>query len=272
MNKKEIIVEKNKKLVTFLQDFGFSFADVNKMLRAKDVKVNGRSEKNNIMLSEGDVVTFFYSDQMLGKKFETVFESDNVLIVYKKAGIETAGANGLEGAISNVIAVHRLDRNTEGLVVFAKNEQTAEKLLSAFKNKMVQKFYLTEVVGDFDCKNMLFEAFLTKNSKDSFVKISDKPLLGSVKIQTKIDTLKHGSQSSVLKVELLTGKTHQIRAHLAFLGHPIIGDGKYGKNEDNKKFGQPHQVLACYKIAFDNVGIDEINGKTFERYPAWWNF
>ena len=272
MNKKEIIVEKNKKLVTILQDFGFSFADVNKMLRNKDVRINGKIEKGNPEVQAGSEVAFYYSDDMLEKKYQIVFESENVVIVYKSAGIETAGDSGLEKIISGAIAVHRLDRNTEGLVIFAKNSDAEEKLNTAFKNKLVHKFYVAEVVGDLSCSGKIFSAYLSKDSETSFVKISDKKVPNSTKIQTKITTIKHGSQSSLVCVELLTGKTHQIRAHLAFLGHAIIGDGKYGKNEDNKKFGQSRQKLACFKLEFEKIGIEELDGKTFEKKPKWWNF
>lgn len=272
MNKKEIIVEKSKKLVSVLQDFGFSFADVNKMLRNKDVKVNGKAERENKLLQSGDSLTFFYSDDMLEKKFDIVYENEDAVIVYKRAGVETAGENGLEGVIENAIAVHRLDRNTEGLVIFAKNTSSEEKLSKAFCGNLVHKFYVAEVVGDFDVKNQIFTAFLSKDAEKSIVKIFDKRVDGSVKVQTKVNCLKRGTQSSMVEVELLTGKTHQIRAHLSHLGHPIVGDGKYGKNADNKKFGVSRQKLACFKMVFDNVGIRGIDGKTFVKKPKWWQF
>lgn len=272
MNKKEIIVEKNRKLVDLIQDFGFSFVDVNKMLRAKDVRVDGKVEKGNPEVEAGRKVTFYYSDAMLEKKYQKVFESDNILIVYKSAGIETAGEMGLEKFIEGVIAVHRLDRNTEGLLVFAKNKTSEEKLKTAFKNKLVHKFYVAEVVGEMNCSNETFSAYLLKDKESSFVKISNKKVPNSMKIQTKVSTIKAGRESSFVCVELLTGKTHQIRAHLAYLGHPIIGDGKYGKNEDNKEFGVSRQKLACFKLEFDDVGIEELNGKSFEKKPNWWNF
>lgn len=269
MNKKEILVEKPKKVVEFLQDYGFSFADVSKMMRNKDVKVNGKAEKQNILLTGGDTITFFYDDSMLEKKYDVVFESQNVLIVYKKPGIETAGEKSLESAIKNVFAVHRLDRNTEGLVVFAKNQDTKEKLELAFKKHLVSKAYLAEVVGKFDSEGKIFEDYLVKDPEKAFVKIVPKKVDGAVKIQTKISTIKSGKESSLLEVELLTGKTHQIRAHLAYLGNAIIGDGKYGKNEDNKKFKATRQKLACVKLAFGNVGIKELDRKTFEKMPSW---
>jgi len=272
MNKKEIIVEKDKKLVNILQDFGFSFADVNKMLRNKDVKVNGKAEKTNVSVSAGSSVVFFFSDNMLEKKYETVFENDEVVIVYKKAGIETAGESGLEKVVPNAVAVHRLDRNTEGLVVFAKNQDAERKLLDAFKHKKVQKHYVAEVVGDFNANSQVFSAYLAKDSENAFVKIYDKQIDDGVKIQTKVNTIKHSKESSVVEVELLTGKTHQIRAHLAWLGHPIIGDGKYGKNEINKKFKSTRQKLACFKLVFEDIKIKGLDGKVFVKKPNWWNF
>ena len=83
-------------------------------------------------------------------------------------------------------------------------------------------------------------------------------------------TLKAGAESSLLEVELLTGKTHQIRAHLAFLGHPIIGDGKYGKNENNKKFNANRQKLACFRLKFDFLGIKELDFQEFVKFPKWY--
>lgn len=271
MNKKEIIVEKNKKLVNLLQDFGFSFADVNKMFRNKDVKVNGKAVKENVQVFAGDDVVFYYNDKMLEKKYEILFENEDVYVIYKSAGIESDGEKGLENLLKDAIAVHRLDRNTEGLMVFAKNQNSAKKLIEAFKKSKVHKFYLAEVVGNFKTEEKVFKAFLTKNSENSLVSISSNKKNGSVEILTSIKTIKSGEQSSLLKVELLTGKTHQIRAHLAFLGHPIIGDGKYGKNADNKKFQQNRQKLACFKLKFDFVDIEGLDFKQFEMKPKWCN-
>ena len=138
MNKKEIIVKKNQKISVLLQDFGFSFSEVNKILRAKDVKINGKSTKENVFVDVGDVVTVFYADDMIEKKYEKVYEDESVLIVYKKQGIETDGEKGLS-QILGVRAVHRLDRNTEGLVVYAKNDESEQKLLDSFKKHTVHK-------------------------------------------------------------------------------------------------------------------------------------
>ena len=267
MNKKEIIVEKDKKLVQIVQDFGFSFADVCKMLRNKDVKIDGKVTKENVTVSAGQVVTIFFDDAMLEKKFEKVFEDENVVIVYKFAGIETDGEKGLSKVLG-AIAVHRLDRNTEGLVIFAKNEKTANLLEKALKKRQIHKFYVAEVVGKLDVDKQ-FDAFLLKDSERAEVKIFDKAVKGALPISTKIKTIEAGEQTSFVEIELLTGRTHQIRAHLAFLGHAIVGDGKYGKNEINKKFRENRQKLACFRIKFDFVGIESLNFKEFEKYPKW---
>ena len=271
MIKKEIIVENDKKIVTLLQDYGFSFADVNKMMKNKDVKINSKPTKENVMVFVGDLVTVFYPDNMFSKKYEMVYDDDDCCVVYKYSGIETAGDKGLEAVIGNVIAVHRLDRNTEGLVVFAKNEIVEKRLLSAFKNHEVQKKYMAEVVGEFVCEKMIFKAFLKKDADNSLVEIFKNKVSGASEILTEVRTIKAGKQSSLLEVGLITGKTHQIRAHLAFLGHPILGDGKYGKNEINKKFGFKRQKLACFKLKFGFLGIKGLDFKEFVRYPEWYN-
>lgn len=269
MQKKEYIVEKSKKIVDLLQDFGFGFADANRILRAKDVKINGKATKNNELVQIGDVIVVYYPDDMLSKKYEIVFENDEVLIVYKNSGIETAGEKGLE-TLLGVIAVHRLDRNTEGLVLFAKKQDVAEKLNNAFKKNLVNKTYITEVVGECLLENKIYKAFLIKDSDKAEVRIVPRQEKGAVEILTKVKVVDKGVQTSVLEVGLITGKTHQIRAHLAYLGYPIVGDGKYGKNEINKKFGQKTQKLACFRLKFDYLGIDCLNNKEFVRFPKWY--
>lgn len=269
MLKKDIIVEKDKKLVNLLQDYGFSFADVNKMLRNKDVKINGKAIRDNVAVHVGELVTFYYSSDMLEKKYEILFEDEDVYIIYKSAGIEVEGERGLEKVLPNAIAVHRLDRNTEGVMVFAKNQIAEKKLVDAFKNHKVHKFYIAEVVGKFDVENQIFKDFLVKDSENSNVKIFNQKVKNSVQIETKVNTIKSGVESSLVEVELITGKTHQIRAHLAFLGHAIVGDGKYGRNEINKKFKQNRQKLACFRLKFDFVDLKGLNFKEFVKKPKW---
>ena len=260
MFKKVFNVSVSKKVTEALTELGFSYNEALKMLRLKDVRVNGVKINKDQTVSEEDEITIFYQEEP--KFYEMVFDGKDVLIVSKKAGIETEEL----AKLLKVYPVHRLDRNTEGLTVFAKTIDAQKLLERAFKNHTVRKFYLAEVVGSLRVDN-LFTAYLVKDAERSLVKVFDKKVANSKKIETKITTLKQTQESSLLKVEIIGGKTHQIRAHLAHLGHAIIGDGKYGKREDCKKFKCKHQKLFAYKLTFGDIGIDEIDGREFKVVP-----
>ncbi len=263
MLSKEIIVTKQQKLLNILVDSSFSYAAAQKMLRNKDVRVNGKVCKENVKLEVGDKVLCFYKDE--AKSFEVVFEDDECVIVNKFSNIETEG--GLDKML-NCYAVHRLDRNTEGLMVFAKTLDAKKKLEKAFRNHFIKKFYLAEVVGEFKVDEN-FKAYLLKYSEKSIVKIFPNKVKNAVEIETKVKTLKAGCESSLLEVEIVSGKTHQIRAHLAFLGHAIIGDGKYGRREDYKRFKEKRQKLFAYKLVFGDVGLAGLNCREFMIMPRW---
>lgn len=270
MEKKVFTARKNDKLANLLTGEGFSYNNACKMIRNKDVKVDGERVKDNIDVVFGSQITVFYSENSLEKKFETIYEDENIAILNKKAGIEVEGEQGLASQ-TGYLAVHRLDRNTSGLIVMAKNQIAKEVLLAAFKERNVEKKYLAEVVGKTNFDGKVQKAFLFKDNKTSFSKISDKKLKNSVEIASAFKTIKASPVSSIVECTLITGKTHQLRAHLAFLGHAIIGDGKYGKNEDNKKFKERWQKLHCYHIKFDHLKspLEYLNGKTFEKTPDW---
>ncbi len=271
MEKKVILTKKKDRILNILCGEGFSYNYASKLLRNKDVKIDGVRVKENIDVMVGSEITVFYSENGIAAKFEIVYQDENIYIISKKSGIEVEGKEGLEGQIKGAIAVHRLDRNTEGLLVMARNAMAKEVLLNAFKNRTIEKKYVAEVIGATNFKGEEYKAYLIKDSEKSAVKIISKPSHSAVEIITRFKTLKSTPASSVVECDLVTGKTHQIRAHLAYLGHPIIGDGKYGKNENNKKFKEKSQKLHCFYIKFNKLSspLDYLNNKIFTNYPEW---
>ena len=263
---KELVVENKyncKKLVPFLLDNfdGLCTNTIYKALRKKDIRINDIKVNSNVFLQTGDSVKIFISDEFLFKQnhcnFNKVYEDDNILIIDKPAEIEVTGSNSITSILKKQYAYiepcHRLDRNTTGLLIFAKSKDALDILLQKFKNREIEKHYKAMVYGIPNIKSQTLEADLFKDNKKALVYISDTPQKGYVKIVTSYKVLEKNIEKNycILDIQLHTGKTHQIRAHLAHIGYPIIGDGKYGINKINKQFGYKTQQLCSSYIKFN---------------------
>lgn len=270
MEKFEIKIKKNQKIRDFLLNYGFSKPITNQIIKNKDVKFDGKRLNEDDMVFAGQTVVVFAPEKP-SARFNIIFEDENVIVLDKGCDIEVQGKDSLESAIPGSIAVHRLDRNTTGVMIMAKNEEAAEALKQAFKDKIVQKTYVCEVFGRPNFKGEVQKAYLVKDANRSEVKIYPNFVQKSVLIETKFKTVKVGEQTSLVTAELLTGRTHQIRAQLAYLGFPIIGDGKYGKNEINRKFKEKYQKLHCFslKIKKINKKFEYLQNKEFISKPEW---
>lgn len=281
---RELIVNKKydgKKLNTFLLDTfnGLSLNTFYKALRKKDIRVNNMRISENIILHTGDQLKVYISDEQLNNsinkiKPDIVYEDEHICIINKPIGIEVTGNNSLTSILENnynfISPCHRLDRNTTGLVLFAKDEASLKVLLDKFKNHEIEKHYLAKVYGILSIKQDILTAYLFKDAKKSLVYISNNPKKGYEKIVTSYKVIEENKKenTSILDINLHTGKTHQIRAHLAHIGHPIIGDGKYGNNQINKKFGYKEQQLCSYSLTFsfktDSGILNYLNNKTIK--------
>ncbi len=253
----KVVLDHEKKL---------SYSNLQKLLRKKDIKVNGKRVSVDILIEGGDNIQVFAPDSMLDSTMNVsalkiVFDDNNILVADKPAGIEVVSVsdkNNLENLVNDYLkerdqkakAVHRIDRNTRGLVIFAKNEIAEKELLSAFKNHEIKKYYEAMVVGDMTGSETL-TAYLKVDKEKAIAHVSTIPKTGHEKIVTKYKVVGEFGDRTLLEIELVTGKTHQIRAHMAHIGHPLVGDGKYGQNTENRKFGEKKQMLIAKRVEFE---------------------
>ena len=245
-----------------------SYSVFQKLLRNKDIKVNGKRVNKDLTLSSGDVIDVYYDGAKKQLDLKVLFNENGVLVLDKPCGITSIDfETQVKTIYDSAVLVHRLDRNTSGILLFALNSQAEEELLKCFKNRSIRKFYTAEVYGKVEKDSDVLTAYLVKDSDNSLVKIYDTEVKDSALIKTGYQVVERREKSTVLSVELFTGKTHQIRAHLAHIGHFIIGDGKYGKNAINETFKAKTQRLTASKIIFNfdkSSPLYKLNGKTVE--------
>lgn len=274
MNKKEFKVKQEIKLSkAIINELPFfDYAKARALIKAKDAKINGVRVKDDIVLTAGDVVTVFYEQKQMAKHYNLVFIDDNVIAVDKFDNIETINSKGdslydeLKAEYGEIYAIHRLDRRTSGLVIFARNRVAENELLTAFKNRLLDKKYHAIVKGQFNSSHAILKNYCVKDAKNSIVKVIDKPTPNAVEIITEYKVIKTIGSNSLVEITLHTGRTHQIRAHMAYIGHQVIGDGKYGVADRKDRL-----KLASVSLKFDlpkDYKLNYLNNQPL-KVKAW---
>ncbi len=274
-----------------------------KLMRKKRIKLNGAKAEPNAILKEGDVIRFYLSDELLSREplkesdfrdisaeINVIYEDENVLLIDKPAGlvVHEDNDNTADTLINRVLSylykkgeydpdrensfapalVNRIDRNTSGIVIAAKNAESLRILNQKVRDREIQKLYLCALRGTPEPSSATMTAYLKKLSEENKVIISDTPKKDLLTIKTKYRVLESRGELTLAEVDLLTGRTHQIRAHFAHIGHALLGDGKYGDNAFNKKYGAKTQALCSYKLVFkfttEAGALGYLNGKEFE--------
>lgn len=266
-----------------------------KEIRKKNIKVNKKRCAAEQILNEGDILELYLKDDALHIKekhydflkastdLDIIYEDNNIILLNKKVGIlcHPDGKDYIDNLVARLkrylyekgewspdtssftpSLANRIDRNTGGIVIGAKNSQALKIINDKIKSREIEKYYLTVVHGKMPKKSEILTAYLTKNEKKNTVNITDNQVPGSKQIITQYTVLDYYDDASLLEVKLLTGRTHQIRAHLAHIGHSLYGDGKYGIDK-----GRYRQALYSYKLKFsfkDENALSYLNNKVFQ--------
>ena len=279
-----------------------------KYIRLKRIKVNGKKSDIAFRLKENDVVEMYINDEFFEatenkydflkapKSLDIIYEDENIILLNKKAGVLSHPDEGeyVDTLITRVqrylyekgefdpknetsfapALANRIDRNTGGIVIAAKNAEALRILNEKIKDRQLEKRYLCVVVGRPAEKHAVLTSYMIKDENKNKVRVYNKPVDGGKTMITEYTVLETRNSLSIVDVILHTGRTHQIRAHFAHIGCPLLGDGKYGTNDINKKFGgYKKQLLYSYKLTFrfstDAGLLSYLNGKTFEADDVW---
>ena len=273
-----------------------------KSIRLKKIKVNRKRAEQGMILCEGDTVQLFVREEFFDSpstddsaisriepKLNIVYEDENIMLLNKRPGVlvheDTAGNENT--LIMHVKAYllqkgeydtddeqsfapslcNRIDRNTGGIVIAAKNAAALREMNEHIKQGNIGKFYMCAVHGRLDKKSATLTGWLFKDSKTNKVYVTDEKQKGSKEIITKYRVVAEKKDASLLEINLITGRTHQIRAHMSHIGHPLLGDGKYGINREDKAMGYKYQALYAHRLTFnlpDGSGtLGYLRGKSF---------
>ena len=261
---------------------------IREAIRKRDVRIDGTRVSGDVRVHAGQEIRVFWPKTVVAGRQkekplplpEIVFEDARVLLINKPQGIQSqnednplAGDSALTRVLSYLKAqgeetdqvhlCHRLDVQTGGLLLFAKDDEAFESAMQAFSERTFQKFYTCRVKGCPARREETMRAYLRKDAQISRVSVTDYPARGALEIMTGYRVLQ-AEENALLEVELMTGRTHQIRAHLAHIGHPILGDDKYGDRMLNRKLGIRRQQLWATRLVFQAEGaLSYLNGRSF---------
>lgn len=247
-------------------------SEIARLLKDKDIKINGvKTGDKRAKIKSGDEVTVYEKPNKIRSIYSVVYEDEDVLIVDKESGVNSEGLFHYLQSKGDYRFVHRLDRNTCGLMLFAKNDDSENRAKKAIKERKIKKVYQAVVIGN-ELKPFSKEiAYLRKDAQQSLVTIFNKPVPKSVEIETHYTLMRENNGLSLVEVELITGKTHQIRAHMSFLKHPILGDTKYGIKEVNERYKLKRQLLLSKRLTLQGIN-EKTNGVTFESSRDFSNY
>ncbi len=268
----ELIAEQAQSLKEFTEN-NYAQASFfwNILLKNKGIKVNGKRVDRDVVLSQGDIVRYYLTPKQAEKPaFYVVYEDENVLIADKESGVNSEAVFAALQRERECYFIHRLDRNTKGLLAFALCKDAERALLDAFKARKVEKRYHALCFGRFSKKADTLTAYLKKDGDRALVQVFDLPKSGAEQIVTEYRVLEEKNGLTKTEILLHTGKTHQIRAHLAHVGCPIVGDMKYGLTTENKAKNVARQCLVSKSLQFSLEGrFAYLNEKNFHsRFEA----
>ena len=237
------------------------------LIKDRQVKVNGLRVGENIRVEAGDTVDAYLPDKLSAKEIRIIYSDKNIVIADKPSHTETAALPALLSADYGVLyPVHRLDVNTTGAVVLARTESAKNGLEEAFAHKRVKKVYRAVVCGVPEKRAGVMVNWLVKDDKRGLVKAYANPDHGGLRSEAAYRTVSEDGETSVVELYPKTGRTHQLRVQLAYIGHPVLGDGKYGNYAMNKKYSAAEQKLRAISVGFGamNGELAYLSGKEFK--------